>query len=1109
MNYTFESCQLDIERRELKRDGELLNLRPKVFDVLALLIEQHERVVSKDELMNEVWPGRYISETTLSSSIKELRKALGDTGKEQQFIKTVHGKGFRFIADITEAQAPDAPDATDATITSDSEQIEQTAPELDSPPSPQTEALEQPATTLSMASERKNVSALRCALVDADALAEQIGHEAMHYLLQDLFTTAQEIITRFDGQITQWLSDGFLALFGVPAAHEDHARRALLAAAELIDHNRNQCEQQHQACISFGITSGDAIISGVPGNPQQYYTSLGSVMRFAETLCFNAGASRVAISTDSYHLLRADVRVSPLAQLAEAFLVEDIVAKRAGVPRRFRRHMATMVGRDHELNLLQQRLAQAEEYNGQAVAIMGSPGIGKSRLLSEFRYSLANRDIRFIQANCFAHLRNTSYYPLREYLRQCCDIDDADPCNIIEEKLSAKLATAEITSVDALPLLLKLLELAHDSKPLAQLSIQAQQDKTAAYLQQLLLDTGQPTVFVLEDMHWLDPSSQRWLDEFISQSANQPVLIITTYRAGTNPDWLQLPWTTQLALSPLNQEHCLRLLNSLPRAALLQDRLLLLVKLSGGNPFFLEELALSADHDDGENSIPDTVQGVLAARIDQLSQQDKQLLQAAAVIGQRGPVNLLAAITEFSEDELGQALLRLQCAELLFKDFSKSKHTFLFKNTLIQEAAYATQLHEYRIALHARTAKTLFDDFPELAERRPEFIAHHYSAAGDYGNALRYWQRAGRRAYERSAYIESTEYVNNGLALLEKIDNTQFQKTSELALLRTLGAAQMATCGYGAPEVERTWLRAQQLCEDLGDDSGLFRVLVGLSSFHTACGQFKQAFQCNCKLLRLARRFQNNGFILRAKAAMGELMLHCGRLRSAKRYLDQCLTLTAVDTKPVLSSHITAITATGYASLLYCHLQQDSEALNCAAQALQQAQSLQQPFALTVALCLNAEQCHFSNDPDNALIHAQQAITIAKEQKYPFWLGTALVISGWAKAKTGTIDEGVAAIHEGLGIICATGTKVQIPFWLGALADAYHMTGQTDAALSTVDEAITWANNTGENICLSRLEQLRNQLRLQINITEQGADDYRVNSMKIPAKYQEMKLCSA
>lgn len=288
-----------------------------MFDLLVLLIERRDRVVSKDELFDRIWPGRYISEATLSAGLKELRKALGDSAKTKTAIKTVHGTGLRIIAPLAEPAAR-----------ADAARADATPARAQPPPTAASDAAgliyEPGPMPLAPAagSERRSISALRCGLTAPERLGGRIGAEAMHFLLHhfllhDVFALTQDVVARCDGQVTQWLSDGFLALFGASVAVDDHARRALLAAFELLERSRAP-RARHRAALSVGLSSGTAIVGTVPDNPQQRHTALGSMMRLAETLRYAAGPDRVLLSDASYRLLRADVRVRAAETVAKA-----------------------------------------------------------------------------------------------------------------------------------------------------------------------------------------------------------------------------------------------------------------------------------------------------------------------------------------------------------------------------------------------------------------------------------------------------------------------------------------------------------------------------------------------------------------------------------------------------------------------------------------------------------------------------------------------------------------------------------------------------------------------------------------------------------------------
>ena len=1041
--------------------------------MLALLVDQRNRIVSKEELLDQIWPNRYICDTTLSACLKELRKVLGDSGSRQSIIKTIPRQGFQFIAELQEKTAarhsPETAEMKQSAVSENTTNNFKAEPLQQSLQAPESIV---PAQGELVCSEHKNITVLRGGLVNADALVERLDPEALHYLLQDVFAVAQEVVVRFDGQITQWLSDGFAVLFGASIAHEDHARRALLAAYQLVDRSKNL----PQAELSFGISSGEAIINSIPDHPKRCYTAYSQVLQAAQALQIQTDPGRIAVSLESYGILRADVRGRPLpGSEGRGVLVEEVIETRPGVPRRFRRPMAPLIGRTRELKTLQQHLRQAE---GCAVAIIGASGTGKSRLLYEFCLGTSSQKARIIHVNGFPHRQSSPYHVLRELLRQCCGIMDGDSASCAEIKLRSCVQRNLSDTPLALALLLKLLDLNHDTATLESLSAQTQRDKTAVYLEDLLLQNSQFLIMAMEDLQYVDTSSQTWLTGFVRRLKHRPVLLIVTYRPGLQVDWLELPWVSRLVLGPLSPGNCRRLLAALPRSGAMRDRWEELVERCGGNPFFLEELTLSAAR--SNRDIPDTIKSVLAARIDQLGPADKKLLQTAAIIGQQGSLSLLADVSEMEPQMLRNVLQRLQDAELLYARSSLEEDLFFFRHALIQEVAYGQLLSVQRQALHQQIASTWRRKFPEQIAKKPEFLAHHYGQAGHYEEAVRGWQRAGRKAYERCAYSEAINYINQGLALLEGYKDSASRAVDELVLLRTLGPTLVAMQGYGPGSVEHIWIRAKELCEQVQDRSGLFRVLIGLGQYYLVTGQFDRAFACYRQMLRLAHKSYNKALLFRARAAMGELMMRCGRMRSAQRQYDQGLGLIVNDRQSRLASQTATVTALSQAAWVYWQLAEDHAALSYAEQALQRAKASRQPFTLVIALCYSAELQRFREQPQKALILAQEGAAIAQQQAFPYWQGWSQIIQGWAEVRTGVGGRGIDAIRQGMVLFQTTGAKIHHSAWLGALADAYRYLGQHPQALTAVDEALALIEVGGDRLCLPQLQRLRKIIMSQV-----------------------------
>jgi len=498
------------------------------------------------------------------------------------------------------------------------------------------------------------------------------------------------------------------------------------------------------------------------------------------------------------------------------------------------------VGRARELALLHERLEQAVGGQGQMIGIAGEPGLGKSRLLSEFARSLNGQSVMYCEGHCLAYGSATPYLPVLALLRQRCGITDGDSPVVITAKVHQALREVDIAPEEGAPVLLRLLDVPVEMALLAPLSPPALKARTFALLRRLSLHDRQPCVLVVENLHWIDPTSEEWLTSLVEQVAGAALLLLVTYRPGYRPPWIAHSVATQLALSRLTPRDSLAVVQSVPQAAQLPASLhQAIVARAAGNPFFLEELTWAAvEHGSHapDQPVPDTIQAVLATRIDRLLPADKRLLQTAAVMGIDVSVPLLHAITALPEAALHDSLRHLQAAEFLAETRAVPALTYTFKHALTREVAYQSLLTSTRQQVHQRIAQAVEAQFPATAETQPELVAQHYTAAGRTEPAITYWQRAGQQALQRSANLEAVQHLTKGLELLATLPETPARAQQELNLLIALGPALMATKGYATPEVEQTYARARALCQQVGEMPQLFPTLWGLWRFYEGRG---------------------------------------------------------------------------------------------------------------------------------------------------------------------------------------------------------------------------------------------------------------------------------
>ena len=562
--------------------------------------------------------------------------------------------------------------------------------------------------------ERKQVSVLFCALSGAAGLAAALGPERMHALLERFFALALAEVERYEGTVNQFLEDGVMALFGAPVAREDHARRAVLAALAIQRGVRELEEEPLSAAI--GINTGPVVVGSVGDHLRMDYTAVGDSTNVAWRLMEAAEAGEIVVGEGTARLAQGYVRL-------ERCPAVSIKGKSAPVarwrvlgrgPRRGRldeaggRALTEFVGREDELAHLDALLARAESGRGQVLAVVGEPGMGKSRLLCEFRRRVAGRPITWLEGRCVPYGGATPYGPVLDILRQNCGLGEEDRPEVIASKVRAGLREVGVDVQAGAPPLLRLLGVQDGAESLEGRAPELVKARTFEVLRQMALGGSRrrPLVIVVEDLHWIDALSEEYAASLVERAAGAPMLLVFTYRPGYRPRWGDRSSGTQLSLSPLGSAESRRLVTMLPGGAQLSDAATArILDKAEGNPLFLEELTRAAAEtgDGGEGPVPDTVQDVVSARVDRLPEPARRLLQCAAVVGRGFSVAVLRAVCEEPES-LDRTLRLLAHLEFLEERFEGGESTFLFKQALVHEVILGGVLERHRRALHERVA---------------------------------------------------------------------------------------------------------------------------------------------------------------------------------------------------------------------------------------------------------------------------------------------------------------------------------------------------------------------------------------------------------------------
>jgi DNA-binding NtrC family response regulator/tetratricopeptide (TPR) repeat protein len=625
----------------------------------------------------------------------------------------------------------------------------------------------------------------------------------------------------FGGRVEELAASGFVALFGLEPM-EDPVRRAALAALAM-QRAADRTAEGPGPKPRIGIDLGSFLLGRLPDASMVDAEDKRALVGAAGALLEGAEPGTVVVSAPCAPFLARGFDLFPLTAAPgrrAAFRLDGLERGEASSGRRTR-----FVGRDHELDLLRSRLAAAVRGQGQVVAITGEAGIGKSRLVGELRRDLTDGHVVCLEGHCLPYETPIPYLPLVELLRAACAIVDTDGPDGVRDKLRRTLDRAGMQALDVTPYLLHLLDPGEGTEALGSPSPEVVKARTFETLRELSrrLAGLAPLVLVVEDLQWVDRTSEEYLGTLVDVVAGARILLLTTHRPGYRPPWIDKSYATQVALQPLSTRETMSLARDVIGTADVDEPTVQMIAAKAeGNPFFTEELARAVTEGGRPTpgaAVPDTVEGVLMARIDRLAADDKRVLQAAAVIGRNLPFLPLQAILDPADGLLRERLARLQSAEFLYETRAASELEYTFKHALTHEVAYASLLPAQRRSLHARIVDVLESWQREGREELVERLAHHAIQAEVWEKAVDYARRAGRQALTRSAHRDAAAWFDQSVAALDHLPERR-----DLLELAVDLQFDLRNALWPLAEFRRVFdclKRAEQLATTLGDQGRL------------------------------------------------------------------------------------------------------------------------------------------------------------------------------------------------------------------------------------------------------------------------------------------------
>ena len=960
--------------------------------------------------------------------------------------------------------------------------------------------------------ERRQLTVMFCDLADSTRLSGQLDPEDLRDVIRAYQETAASVIQRYEGYIAQYLGDGLLVYFGWPQAHEDDAHRGVYAGlgiAETMNALNDQLERDKgvHLAVRIGIHTGPVVIGEMGGGGRYEQLALGRTTNIASRLEGLARPNTVVISDTTYRLVDGYFVCDDLG-LHELKGVETPLrtyqARQAtGVQGRLdmasTRGLTPLVGRESEVRLLLERWAQVREGQGQVLLLSGEAGIGKSRLVQVLKEHIADEPHIRLECRSSPYYQNTALYPITDMLQHALRWQQDDPLDRRLAKLEQMLGQYSFVLEETIPLFSELLSLSLPENKYPQLrwSPQRQRQKTLEAVVKFLLKQSEKflLLFIIEDLHWADPTTLELLDLLVDEAPTASLLILLTCRPEFELSWDLQRHCAMIDLSRFSHMQIATMVQRMMKGKTLPTQVMQhLVEKTDGVPLFIEEmtkmlLASELLHEEEigyvltgsllQIDIPETLQDSLMARLDRLHEA-KEIAQLGAVLGREFSYGIISIVSLWDEHILQSVLSQLVEAEILYQEHDPPHARYIFKHALIQDAAYASLLRSTRQQHHRQIAELLTSQFPETAATQPELIAHHYTQAGCDEQAVVYWRMAGQRAMERSANAEAVSHLNRGLELVMSQPETSARARQELALHIALGGPLIAIKGYASPEIAHSTTRARELAEQVGNEEQRFAVLYRQWVYQYSLPDCQAALAFGEEFLKLAERQGDPALILTGHRILGATRFSLGELVGARDHLEQTLSLYHPERHRALTFRFAQepqVACQVFLSLVLWLLGYRQQAIQLSRDALAQARALEHMNTLGYALFFGGELLAlFRHQVEAVEQHTQALIGLSEEQGLRFWGAYAIAGDGWTQVLRGRKAYGLQQIARGMAELQATGAAYFLPFLLTLQAEAYAEDAQHREGLRLLEQALARVDATGECVWEAEVYRLAGEL---------------------------------
>jgi class 3 adenylate cyclase/tetratricopeptide (TPR) repeat protein len=936
--------------------------------------------------------------------------------------------------------------------------------------------------------ERKHVTVLFADVKGSMELLADRDPEEARQLLHPVLARMMEAVHHYEGTVNQVMGDGIMALFGAPLAHEDHAVRACYAALRMQDsvtRHGDEIQRTHgiPVQIRIGVNSGEVVVRSIDSGLHMDYLAVGQTTHLAGRMEQMAKPGSVLVTAATLQQAEGHVQARPLGRIPVRGLeapieVYELTGAQPARSRlqalRARRGLSPFVGRQSEIQQLRHLVEEAGHGYGQLVAVVGEPGVGKTRLISEFLRTDWLRGWLVLETSAVSYLTPSPYQPVIELLRAHFQLEEGEAPAAVQQKVTAAVLELDERLRDAISPLLSLLDAlpADDAFPTQDPALR--RTRTLDALKRLLLAQGhrQPMLLVIESLHWIDTETQAFLDTLVDALPVGRLLLLVSYRPEYQHTWSSRTYYTQIPVDPLPPDSAGTLLQGLlGEDARLSPLKRLLIERTEGNPFFLEEsvrrlvetqvLVGSPGYRLARPlqtvEVPATVQAVLAARIDRLPPEDKRLLQAASVIGKDVPFTLLSTVADMEAEDLRRRVAHLQAGEFLYETSLFPELEYTFKHALTHDVAYGSLLKERRQSLHARIVAAIESLYAARLGDHVERLAHHAYHGGLWAKAANYYRQAGGRAGERSAKQEAVACFEQALLAVRRLPRSRESLEQEIdlrlelrPLLLQLGRLQ---------EVLTLSHEAEQMAREINDESRLAGVYTYLINYHYLKGEPDRALEYGQRCLTIGEARGDLPLQALARRYMGHCHHARGQYRQAEEVLSQNLVaLDAAHAADLLArDSVSYVGSSGWLAFALAELGDFNVAHAYVTRAQKVADATRHAYSQAIAWTLAGLVWTRRGQYESAVPVLERTLETCRDKQLRVWQPIPASLLGLALTHVGRLDDGLPLLDEGVRLSEELGVNAYLALWTAQLAEGLLVAGQVQRAETVAGRALDLA----------------------------------------------------